>query len=206
MQIPINPRTLAPFAVAFSMLAAGASAQASAPATSSSGSGLLGTRYVEAGTFAVDYQNYEDNSFGVGTTVNVPVASSIDVGATFEHTQEEGDSSENFQDLSAYATWHTTFGELRPFARAELGYEWWHVSDDAFYEVSVGAEYSVTERLSVSGSVGWSEYLSEDWNGGEFFATARANWWFTDTLAGSLNGTAYEGGTWSYGAALVVRF
>ena len=202
MQIPLNPRTFAPFALASLALASGAFAQA----TASSGAGLLGTRYVEVGAFAVDYQNYEDNSFGVGTTVNIPVASSLDVGATFEHTQEEGNTSENYQDLSAYATWHSELGKLSPFARAELGYEWWYVSDDAFYEVSVGAEFSATDRLSVSGSIGWSEYLSEDWNGGSFFATARANWWFTDTLAASLSGTAYEGGTWGYGAALVVRF
>lgn len=206
MQTPLNLRTLTRFALVCSALACGAFAQAAAPSAASSGSGLLGSRYVEAATFAVDYQSYEDNSFGVGTTVNIPVAASLDVGATFEHTQEEGDSSENFQDLSAYATWHAALGELRPFARAELGYEWWHVSDDAFYEISLGAEYSICPRLSVSGSAGWSEFLAEDWNGGEFFATARANWWFTDTLAASLSGTAYEGGTWGYGAALVLRF
>lgn len=170
------------------------------------GSGLLGKRYVEAGAFILDYQNFEDDGYGVGTTVNIPVAARFDLGATFEHTWEEGAQSENFQDLSAYATFHTRHGDLRPFARAELGYEWWHTSDDPFYAVDLGAEYSVSECLSLSGSAGWSEFLSQDWNGGAFSASLRANCWFTETLAASLTGSAYEGGTWGYGAAVVVRF
>jgi hypothetical protein len=197
-------QTRTTLALALAALTTPAFVQAAAPAAQ--GSGLLGTRYVEAQAFVVDYQNFEDNDFAVGTTVNLPVTSCLDVGASFEHTWMEGDETENFQDLSAYATLHTSMGSLRPFARAELGYEWWYVSDDPYYAASIGAECSVTDRLSVSASAGWSEFLAEDWNGGGFSASARANFWFTDTFAASLLGTAFEGGTWSYGAAAVFRF
>lgn len=198
MQIQISPRAALSLFIALAAFAPSSAAGAD--------SGLLGKRYVEAAAFVLDYQNFEDNGYGVGTTVNLPVAASLDVGATFEHNWTEGDASDDFQDLSAFATWHGAAGPLRPFARAELGYEWWAVSDDAFYAVDLGAEYPVTDRLSVSGSAGWSEFLAEDWNGGGFSASARANYWFTDALAASLTGSAFEGGTWSYGAAAVFRF
>lgn len=169
-------------------------------------SGLLGKRYVEASAFILDYQNYEDDGYGLGVVVNLPVTAHLDVGAGFEPNWEEGDRDENFQDLFLYATLHTEFGDLRPFARAELGYEWWSVSDDPFYQVDVGAEYPLTDRVSVSASVGWSEFLSEDWNGGSFVASLRGNYWVTEAFAVSLTGSAMEGGTWGYGAAFVVTF
>lgn len=169
-------------------------------------SGLLGKRYAEASALLLDYNNEPDNGFAVGTAINVPVATHLDLGASFEHDWLEGDRDENFQDLGVSLTAYTQHGSCRPFVRAELGYEWWHVSNDPFYQIDVGSECLLTERLSVSAELSWSEFLAEDWNGGEFFATARANWWFTDTLAASLSGTAYEGGTWGYGAALVLRF
>ena len=203
MQKPV--RTPAP-AIVLATLAASAFATAPAAGQAAGDSGLLGKRYVEASAFLLDYQNFEDDGYGLGVAVNVPVCSHLDVGASFEPNWLEGDRHDNFQDLSAYATVHTDLGGLRPFARAELGYEWWYVSDDPFYQVDLGAEYSLTERVSVSGSVGWSEFLAEDWNGGSFSASVRANYWLTDAVATSLTCNALEGGTWGYGAAVAVTF
>ena len=170
------------------------------------GSGLLGKRYAEASAFLIEYNHFEDDGYGVGTAVNLPVAAHFDVGATFQHNWLEGDGSEDFQDLTAYLTAYTECGDFRPYARASLAYEWWGVSDDPWYQLDAGSEYLVTDRLSVSAQISWTEFLATDWNGGDFSATARANYWFTDSVAGSVNVGYVEGGSWSTGAAVVFGF
>lgn len=179
-------------------------------AQSEAGSGLLGKRYAEASAFAIDYNHFEDNGYGVGATVNVPVSTHLDVGAFFNHTGIEGHSSDpsndDFQDLAAYAALYTAHGDFRPFAKATLAYEWWSVSDDAWYQIDVGSEYLVTDRLSVSAEVSWDEFLAEDWNGGSFSTSARANFWVTDSIATSASVTYIEGGHWGYGVAAVFQF
>ncbi len=172
----------------------------------STGPGLLGKCYVEASAHALDFNNTSFTEHGVGVAVNMPLAPRLDVGAIFEHTWEEGSLDENYQDLSAYATVYTEVGDLRPYVRAELGYEWWPVSDDPFYAVEVGAEYLIGERLSLSAGVEWSEYLASDWNGGGFAANVRANLWLTDSLAGVVGVTGIEGGSWLYRLGAVYAF
>jgi hypothetical protein len=181
-------------------------AQGSEPAAAAADSGVIGKRYVEVGAFILNYNHTSDDGYAVGTTVNAPVSACLDVGATFEHNWLEGDRSENFQDLSAYVTYHRSYGWARSFLRAELGYEWWHVSDDPYYSLDVGMEFPLTERLAVSAALNWSEFLASDWNGGAFAGKARAYYWLTDTVAASLRVTAFEGGTWSYGAAVLWKF
>jgi hypothetical protein len=170
------------------------------------GSGLLGKRYFETSASQIDYQNFEDNGYAVAAAVNVPVAAHLDAGVGFAHNWLEGDRDDDSQDLSVHATVHTEFGALRPFASAELGHEWWSVSDDFYYTISAGAEYPITDRFSLSGSVTWGEFLADDWDGGAFSASLRANYWFTDSLAASIATAAYEGGSWGYGLALVAVF
>lgn len=191
------------------LFAGSAFAQDDAPAsatTPASSSGLLGKRYVEASVFLVDYQNAPDNGFGVGTAINVPLTAHVDVGATFQHNWREGDRRDNFQDLTAYVTGYTTCGDFRPFARASLGYEWWNPSDDPFYQIDVGSEYLVNERLSFSAQVSWSEFLASDWNGGAFAGSARANYWITPVMATSATVTYNEGGTWACALGAVFVF
>ncbi|MDF3056228.1 MAG: hypothetical protein K0R17_443 [Rariglobus sp.] len=186
-------------------LAFAASAGAQTPAATPS-SGLLGKRYVEASTFLIDYHNAPDAGYGVGTAVNVPLNAHFDVGASFLHTWEEGDATENFQDLAVSLTAYAAHGNFRPFAKASLGYEWWYVSDDPFYQIDVGTEYLVTDRFSVSAQLSWSEFLATDWNGGMFSGSTRANYWVTADIATSVNVTYTEGGTWTYGLAAVFQF
>ena len=180
------------------------------PALAQSASGLLGKRYAEASAFAIDYNHFEDNGYGVGAAVNIPVASHLDVGVFFNETGIEGHSSDpsndDFQDLAGYATLYRVCGDFRPFARATLAYEWWSVSDDPWYQLDAGSEYLVTDRLSVSAQVSWNEFLASDWNGGAFSTSARANFWVTKTIAASANVNYTEGGTWGYGVAAVFQF
>jgi hypothetical protein len=185
------------------VLAAPVIAQTDASAPSS---GLLGKRYVEAFTTLSDYKNFEDNDFTLGTSVNIPLTTGLDAGAYFQHTWTEGDQSENFQDLAANLTAYASCGALRPFVRATLGYDWWYVSNDPFYQIDVGGEYLVTQRFSVSVQLSWSEFLASDWNGGGFSGSTRANYWVTEAIATSLTMGYLEGGSWSYGLAAVFRF
>jgi len=188
------------------LLALGAALAAPAPAADATGSGLLGRRYVEASAFITDYNDSATNSYAVGTAVNIPLTAHFDAGASFQHTWLEGDEGENFQDFAAYLAAYTTCGDFRPFARASLAYEWWHVSDDPFYQIDLGSEYLVTKRLSLSAQLSWSEFLATDWNGGSFSASGRANYWLTDTLAASAMLGCGEGGNWSYGIGTVFEF
>ena len=181
-------------------------AQPAPAAAPVAGSGLLGKRSAEAGAMISDNTNDSDDGYTAGATVNIPVRSFLDVGATFEHSWLEGDQGENFQDLSAFATAYTQRGAFRPFARAELGYEWWHVSNDAFYQLDAGTEYLLNDRLSHSAQISWGEYLAEDWNGGGFSASTRANYWVTKSLAASGIIGYTEGGNWNYGLAAVFSF
>ncbi len=169
-------------------------------------SGLLGKRYAEASALLLDYNNDPDNGFAVGTAINVPVAAHLDLGASFEHDWLEGDRDENFQDLGVSLTAYTQHGSCRPFVRAELGYEWWHVSNDPFYQIDVGSECLLTERLSVSAELSWSEFLAEDWNGGYFSGAVRGNYWIAPQLALYSKATAIEGGSWAYTVGAIFAF
>ncbi len=80
------------------------------------------------------------------------------------------------------------------------------MSDDPFYQLDAGSEYLVNERLSLSAQITWGEYLAEDWNGGNFSASTRANFWLTDALAASATLGCTEGGNWNYGVAAVFAF
>lgn len=192
------------FALGAALLApvsADVSSDAPAPA-----SGLLGKRYAEASAFLIDYHNFEDAGYGVGTAVNVPLAANIDAGAFFQHNWTESSASDHFEDLGAYVAAYTACGDFRPFAKATLAYEWWPISDDPWYQLDVGSEYLLTERLSVSAQASWIEFLAADWNGGNFAASGRANYWLTQRIATSVNVIYTEGGSWGYGVAAVFQF
>ena len=169
-------------------------------------SGLLGKRYVEASGILFNYAHSSDDSYTVGTDINIPLAAHLDLGASLTQSWLEGDQGENFQDLAVALTAYTAWGDFKPFAKASLGYEWWHVSNDPFYQIDVGGEYRLTNRFSVSVQGTWIEYLADDWNGGSFSASARANYWFTERLAASVSLVSGEGGTWGYGLGALLRF
>lgn len=186
------------------VLSASLGAQISTPEAPSSG--LLGKRYVEASTFLIDYQNFPDHGYGLGTAVNVPLTANLDVGAFFQYNWTESDASDHFQDLGVYLAAYVERGKFRPFARATIAYEWWTVSDDPWYQIDLGSEYLISDRLSVSAQVSWVEFLSGDWNGGSFAGTGRANYWVTTGIATSVYVTYAEGGTWTYGLGAVFKF
>lgn len=195
---------LALFAVLVPAAAQAASDSCSgAPVTAS----LLGTRYAEASAYLTDYNHAEDHGFAVGTAVNVPLTAHLDLGAAYAHSWFESDTAaDRYDALSVSLTAYTRCGRFSPFARASLGYEWWTISNDPFYQLEAGSEYLVTDRLSVSAQVGWSEFLAEDWNGGSFGASARANYWLTPTLAAAPTLGYSEGGNLTYGVSVVYRF
>lgn len=201
-----------PLALSFGLAVAlitPAFAQEPEPVASASpiASGLLGKRYVEASFILTGTHNLDSLGYGLATAVNLPLNSRFDVGALFAHNWAEGDSSTNFQDAAAYITAHGVCGDFRPFAKASLGYQWWQeVSDDPWYQVDVGSEYLLTERLSFSAQLSWSEFLANDWNGGEWGVGTRANYWVTTNVATSATVAYTEGGTWTYGLGVVVRF
>lgn len=201
--------TPARLALCLSVLSAAflTTARAQSLETSAPDSGLLGKRYVEASAFLTDNNHSADNGYAAGTAVNVPLTAHLDLGASFAHVWSDSDTAaDRFDDLSVSLTAYTRRGQFRPYARASFGYEWWTISNDPFYQLEAGSEYLLTSRLSVSAQVGWSEFLAEDWNGGSFSASARANYWLTPSLAASPALGYSEGGHFTYGLAVAYRF
>jgi hypothetical protein len=169
-------------------------------------SSLLGKRYVEAAFIVTDTQNMPDTGYGLGTAVNAPLTSNLDIGASFTHNWAGNDEANEFQDLAAYITFYQVYGDFRPFATATLGYQWWQTSNDPWYQFEVGGEYLVTERLSLSAQVSWSEFLTGDWDGGQWGVGARANYWLTKKLATSATIAYTESGTWTYSIGVLFQF
>lgn len=170
-------------------------------------SGLLGKRYVEASFIVTDTQHVSETGYGLGASVNMPITSNVDAGVLFTHNWSEGgDKANEFQDLAGHVTVYQVCGDFRPFATATLGYQWWATSNDPWYQLDVGSEYLVTERLSVSAQVSWSEFLAGNWNGGEWGAGGRAHYWLTKNLATSATAAYTEGGTWTYRLGVVFQF
>lgn len=169
-------------------------------------SGLLGKRYVEASFIVTDTQNMTETGYGLGTAFNMPLGANLDAGASFAHNWAGDDSANEFQDLAAHLTAYQVCGDFRPFATATLGYQWWQTSNDLWYQLEAGSEYLVTERLSLSAQVSWAEFIAADWNGGQWGAGSRANYWLTKNWAASALVAYTEGGTWTYSAGVVFQF
>lgn len=169
-------------------------------------SSLLGKRYVEAAFIVTDTQNMPDTGYGLGTAINAPLTSNLDIGASFTHNWAGSDEANEFQDLAAYITVYQVYGDFRPFATATLGYQWWQTSNDPWYQLEAGSEYLVTERLSLSAQLSWSEFLTGDWHGGQWGVGTRANYWLTKNLATSVTIAYTESGTWTYSIGVLFQF
>ena len=78
--------------------------QTPAPAVETASSGLLGKRYVEAGFGVTDYNHFGLDLYSTGVGVNLPVASSLDVGLAYSYSWLESFSDFDAHTLAASVT------------------------------------------------------------------------------------------------------
>lgn len=157
---------------------------------------LLGKRYIEASAGIV--ASSPDDGYGLGAAFNAPLTAGLDVGASFQHNWLEGDSSDNYQDLAVNLTGYQDLGKIRVFGRATLGYEWWSVADESWYQFEAGAEYALTSRLLVSAQVAWYDYFSSDTSDGAFAGGPKVTYWTSSAIALSGSAILQEGGDVAY--------
>lgn len=186
-------------------LAVPAFAQATATTTAQepASPSLLGKRYAEVTAGLVD--SSPDNGYGVGAAFNAPLAAGLDVGVNFQHNWLDGNSSDNYQDLGLNLTGYHDLGKVRVFGRATLGYEWWSVANESWYQLEAGAEYAVTRRLLVSAQVGWYDYFSSNTSDGSFFGGPKVTYWTSSSIAlsGAVSFIEYGDVGYTLGVAFV---
>lgn len=172
-------------------------------------SGLLGKRYAEAGFAVTDVNHFKREVFGTGLSVNLPVASSLDVGFGYNYAWLEGGdvdahligaSITEFVDVSGVSG-------LKAFGTASLGYQWIDNDDEeTIWGADLGVEYSFNSKLSGSASVGYSDNFHGPSDDGLWDGTVRANYWFTRELAAYGAVSIVEGGDVVYGGGVSLKF
>ena len=149
-------------------------------------SSLLGKRYVGASFGYQDVNHSDRGLFGGAIGLNLPVASSLDVGVGASHSWLEGNNSFHAEEVFASATYYIEQGPLRPFisgtfGHAELSAPGSRDDDFAFYGIDAGAEYQLSDTLSVTGSVGYGDnFESGDWS--TWSASVQLNYWLRSDL------------------------
>lgn len=186
--------------------------QAPAVETAAS-SGLLGKRYVEAGFAATDVNHTKRDVFGTGVAVNLPVASSLDVGFAYNYAWAEGNSDLNASTLAASVTEFvdvTGVSGLKAFGTLALGYEWldtpWGDDEETFWGADLGVEYSFNSKLSATASVGYTDNFHGPSDDGVWNGTVTANYWLTEKLAANAALSLVEGGDVVYGVGVALKF
>jgi len=185
--------------------------QAPAPAVeTTASSGLLGQRYVEAGFGVTDVNHFGLDLYSAGVGVNLPVASSFDVGFAYAYSWLESFSDVDAHTIAASVTEFVDVGAvsgLKAFGTATLGYQWFDNDDEeTFWGVDLGVEYSLNSKVSASASIGYVDNFHGPSDDGSWDGTVRANYWLTDSVVANVAVSLVEGGTVVYGAGASLKF
>lgn len=187
---------------------------ASAPAVFAQGSsvtaglGLNGTDYVSP-TYL--YSNGETLDYhGVGFRLNKTLRTDLDLIATagFTRSQSLGGTRAKSRDLDVGLRLHTAVEWGRPFCEVTIGYNWWDFGgfdDNSFtYAINAGAEFLLSDRLSIAPLVGYAD-ATEYGGNGEFYGVLRTNFWLNDRWSVRLN-FSYGDDTFGVGAGVAWAF
>ena len=200
-------------------LAAGVSAMAqSIPApTTSSSTGLLGQRYVDASFSAQDAHSFSDHAYGLGVAVNLPFNESLDFGLGYDYGWLNSSVDTRSHTLSASATTYTTYNGMKPFFGAALGYGWTraevgsfsHKDNNGIWGLGAGVEIPV-KAVTLTPSLSYADSFKGG-STGVYAAGLEANHWFTKAVAGfadvSFSDARGHGGeAWNYGVGVRVKF
>lgn len=179
-----------------------ASAQSTAPGR---GASLLGARTAELGFGYVDVNASSVDAFAGNLSLNLPVATGVDLTASYTHSWVEGHGNLNAELLDVGVVGYRDLGAVTAFGQLTLGYDWaeYGWADDFVWGVRAGAEYSPTQTVTLIGSVGYDDGFDSSTEGA-FDGTVRINYRASDKLVPYLSATWLEGG--SIGASIGVAY
>lgn len=167
--------------------------------------GLLGHRYAEYSVGYLDVNHSDNDAFGAGLAVNLPVAPSFDMLIDYTYSWGEGRPNIDSHDLSATGIYYLSSGPLKPFGGLTLGYNWNDFDDDPYWGVRAGVEYELNSRVVLTATVGYDDNFNRGDNG-LFDGTVRANYWFTRNVSGYAAVSIIEGGHAGFAAGVTLRF
>lgn len=183
-----------------------------APASTATSSGLLGQRYVEAGFGVTDLRGVSDNLFDLGVAVNLPVASSVDVGAFYNYSWFDGPFSAHSNQVGVGGTYYVPLSGIKPFASVGVGYSWDRSGgfrdNRGFWAAAIGAEIPV-------GAVTFTPHISytDDFEGGNadgYSYGVEASTWISARTGVYLSVGRIEGpgssDAWTYGLGVRFKF
>jgi outer membrane protein W len=215
-----NMKTNYTLSLAFVALAAALTTQAQT--VSSNNAGLLGQRYAEASVGLVDPHGTSDNGFSGNLGVNLPLQTGLDASFSYTYDRFHTDFAGTGAHLSAHTlgaalTAYSSFGNLKPFFGAGLGYQWNRTKfgsfktrdDNSIWALGTGVEIPCG-TFTVTPKVTYQDGFSSDSAAG-FTYGAEAHTWFTRSVGGFADVTYSDptgGGTqaWIYSVGVRLRF
>lgn len=201
--------------LALGLFAAAAASFAQTTTTGAAPVGVLGQRYTEVHFEMQEIDFVSPNLYSVGASVNLPVSSGLDLGASYSYGRIRGDVRGHSNTLAAAATAYTEWSGLKPFVGAALGYQWTRFAgfsdDGALWGVAVGAEipvgaFAITPRLiyadDFESGANSSEQLTSEVEGNYWFSpnsAVFATLGYTDVIDTRVD-------SWNYRVGLRVKF
>jgi hypothetical protein len=179
------------------------------PAASGS-AGLLGFRYAEANVGIVDLNHTDVSLYGIGGTVNLPVAPNFDVSLDYAYSWTNHNTSFHANAISATGIYYVeTAAGVKAFGGLSLGYDWsrWYGSNDdrATWGAVAGLEYQVTQQFVLTVSAGYDDDFKSGDNS-SFDGTVAGHYWITKQIALSAEVSLIEGGNVGYAVGATFRF
>lgn len=138
---------------------------------STTGTGLLGSRYFGAGyDYLAINGSGPNHAHGFELVYNQPVTAYLDLGADYDWARARYAGERLTQEVAEVnATAYTNLEWGRPFVLASAGWAWARgggVSDDSFlYKLGVGVEFPVAKAFAISPYVNYAR--ATGWNQNE---------------------------------------
>lgn len=192
-------------------LPAHAQAEAASAAPAAENSSLLGKRYVGATFGYLDINHSDRGAFGGGLSVNLPVASNVDVSIGASHDWLEGNDSFHTEEIVAAATYYIERGALRPFITGALGHAEASAPGSAeedfrFFGIDVGAEYQINSTVSVAAYGTYGDTFESGIDASAWSASAQLNYWLSSNLSVGGRVSVIEYGDVAYGVGAAWLF
>jgi hypothetical protein len=185
---------------------------------STNNAGLLGQRYAEASVGLVDPHGTSSNGFSGDLGVNLPLQTGLDAGFSYNYDRFHASGIRSSDHtIGASLTAYNSFGNLKPFFGAALGYQWNRAKfgsftardDSSLWALGTGVEIPCG-TFTVTPKVSYQDGFSRDSASG-FAYGAEAHTWFTRSVGGFADVTYSDptgGGTqaWIYSVGVRLRF
>ena len=188
-----------------------------AQTTATSGQGLLGQRYADLGVGVQDVDQFSDNIYSIGASVNTPlVPSSADAQFGYTYSRVRGVVRGHANTLGGGLKVYAPLQGVKPFVGANVGWQWVSIrgfdDDDsglwggtAGVEIPVGA-FTLTPRVNYTDDFENSRNSSQEWS-----YEVEANYWFSATKAayasvGKADGRSGAPDSWNYRAGVRMKF